>query len=82
MIDLEAKRQSASIIRLHPDDNVVIARIDIGVNCWGSVITTRRVEMPAPDPDASNNVAVESTTRRRPLSPSRDGAGPSKAETL
>ena len=31
MIDLEAKRQSGPIIRLHPDDNVVIARVDIGL---------------------------------------------------
>lgn len=31
MIDLTAKRQSGPIIRLHPDDNVVIARVDIGL---------------------------------------------------
>lgn len=31
MIDLNAKRQSGPVIRLHPDDNVVIARVDIGL---------------------------------------------------
>ena len=29
MIDLNAKRLDGPVIRLHPDDNVVVARVDI-----------------------------------------------------
>ncbi len=48
MIDLSVKRQSGPVIRLHPDDNVVIARVDIGL---GSSITSEginsRAQVPA-----------------------------------
>ena len=31
MIELSAKRIAGPIIRLHPDDNVVVARTDVGI---------------------------------------------------
>lgn len=48
MIDLNAKRQSGPIIRLHPDDNVVIARVDIGLGApIASEGITSRSQAPA-----------------------------------
>ena len=43
MIDLSAKRSSGPVIRLHPDDNVVIARVDVslGMHIAGEGITSR-----------------------------------------
>ena len=31
MIELSAKKDAGPIIRLHPNDNVVVARVDVGI---------------------------------------------------
>lgn len=64
MIDMSSKTVTGPVIRLHPADNVVIARIDVAI---GTPVPIRRFCLPQPsDSGIQNRGRIDQEGRANP----------------
>ena len=72
MIELSGKKVAGPIIRLHPGDNVVVARVDVGI---GTVVPsegfTSRSQVPAGHKIAARAIAASPSSSTTCASASR-----------